>query len=102
VQNFAFWQTDGWVCRFSACRAGNQDGITAQKKVWNEEEQRIYEHLGPVFDAGREWKARALASGPLGGKKEFELRDQVHGLGAKSLGIVADKAAKKGDPLIAC
>jgi hypothetical protein len=40
--------------------------------------------------------ARALASGPLFGKKEFELRDQVHDLGAKALEVAADERQKKG------
>jgi len=40
--------------------------------------------------------ARALASGPLFGPKEFELRDQVHSLGAKALEVAADERQKKG------
>jgi hypothetical protein len=37
-----------------------------------------------------------LASGPLFGQKEFELRDQVHDLGAKALEAAADERQKKG------
>ncbi len=40
--------------------------------------------------------ARVLASGPLFGKKEFELRDRVHSLGAKALEAAADERQKKG------
>jgi hypothetical protein len=62
----------------------------------NEDEQRIYDRLGPLFEQERLRMARALASGPLFGKKEFELRDQVHGLGAKALEVAADERQKKG------
>jgi hypothetical protein len=62
----------------------------------NEDEQRIYERLEPLFEQERKRMARALASGPLFGKKEFELRDQVHGLGAKALEAAADERQKKG------
>jgi len=62
----------------------------------NADEQRIYERLGPLFEQERVRMARALASGPLFGKKEFELRDQVHGLGAKALEVAADERQKKG------
>ncbi len=40
--------------------------------------------------------AQALASGPLFGQKEFELRDQVHRLGAQALEAAADERQKKG------
>lgn len=39
--------------------------------------------------------ARGLAAGPLLGKKEFELRDQVHSLGAKALEVAADECPTK-------
>ena len=64
--------------------------------VLNEDEQRIYERLEPLFEQERLRMARALASGPLFGKKEFELRDPVHGLGAKALEVAADERQKKG------
>jgi hypothetical protein len=62
----------------------------------NEDEQRIYDRLGPLFEQERLRMARVLASGPLFGKKEFELRDRVHGLGAKALEVAADERQKKG------
>lgn len=62
----------------------------------NEDERRIYERLEPLFEQERLCMARALASGPLFGKKEFELRDQVHALGAKALEVAADERQKKG------
>lgn len=62
----------------------------------SEEEQRLYERLGPLFEQERRRMAQALASGPLFGQKEFELRDQVHGLGAKALEVAADERQKKG------
>jgi hypothetical protein len=62
----------------------------------NEDERQIYERLGPLFEQERLRMARALASGPLFGKKEFELRDQVHDLGARALEVAADARQKKG------
>lgn len=62
----------------------------------SESEQAIYDRLGPLFEQERLRMARALASGPLFGEKEFELRDQVHDLGAKALEAAADERQKKG------
>lgn len=62
----------------------------------SEEERQLYERLGPLFEQERRRMAQALASGPLFGQKEFELRDQVHGLGAKALEVAADERQKKG------
>ena len=69
----------------------------------NGEEQQLYERLGPLFEQERRRMAQAdqpfgsvPASGPLFGQKEFELRDQVHGLGAKALEAAADERQKKG------
>ncbi|HEY2839550.1 MAG TPA: hypothetical protein VGJ26_10390 [Pirellulales bacterium] len=62
----------------------------------NAEELRIYERLEPLFEQERLRMARALANGPLFGQKEFELRDQVHGLGAKALEAADDERQKKG------
>jgi hypothetical protein len=62
----------------------------------NEEERQIYERLGPLFEQERMRMARALASGPLFGRKEFELRDRVHDLGARALEVAADERQKKG------
>ncbi len=64
--------------------------------VLNEDERRIYERLEPLFQQERLRMARALANGPLFGSKEFELRDQVHDLGAKALEVAADERQKKG------
>jgi hypothetical protein len=62
----------------------------------NADEQRIYVRLEPLFEEERRRMARALASGPLFGQKEYELRDQVHHLGAKALEVAADERQKKG------
>jgi hypothetical protein len=62
----------------------------------NEDERRIYERLEPLFEAERRRMAQALASGPLFGQKEFELRDRVHDLGARALEVAADERQKKG------
>jgi len=62
----------------------------------NEDERALFERLGPLFEQERLRIARALARGPLFGKKEFELRDQVHDLGAKALEAAADERQKKG------
>ena len=62
----------------------------------NEEERALFERLGPLFEQERLRMARALASGPLFGKKEFELRDRVHDLGAKALEAAAEERQKKG------
>jgi hypothetical protein len=52
--------------------------------------------LLPLLEEEAKVMARALASGPLFGQKEFELRDQVHALGAKALEVAADERQKKG------
>jgi hypothetical protein len=62
----------------------------------NEDEKRLYDRLGPLFEQERPRMARGLAAGPLFGKKEFELRDQVHSLGARALEAAADERQKKG------
>jgi hypothetical protein len=59
-------------------------------------EQQLFDRLGPLFEAERLRMARALATGPLFGAKEFELRDQVHELGAHALEVAADERQKKG------
>jgi hypothetical protein len=63
------------------------------------EAQRIYERLGPLFEEERKRMARLLASkgdSELFGKTEYELRDRVHELGAKTLEAAADERQKKG------
>ena len=62
----------------------------------NADEQRVYERLESLFEQERRRMARALASGPLFGQKEYELRDRVHALGAKALEVAADERQKKG------
>jgi hypothetical protein len=62
----------------------------------DDEERALFERLGPLFEQERLRMAQALAKGPLFGKKEFELRDQVHDLGAKALEAAADERQKKG------
>lgn len=62
----------------------------------NDAERQLYERLGPLFEEERLRMARALSAGPLFGKKEFELRDQVHDLGARALEAAADERQKKG------
>lgn len=64
--------------------------------VLSAEEQAIYERLGPLFEQERLRMAKALAHGELLGRKEFELRDAVHALGAKALEAAADERQKKG------
>jgi hypothetical protein len=66
------------------------------RSMLNEDEQRIYDRLKPLFEEERLRMARALAGGPLFGKKEFALRDQVRSLGAKGLGSGRRRAAKRG------
>ena len=64
----------------------------------NEEEQRIYDRLGEVFEEERLRMAQALAGAgsQLFGRAEYELRDQVHRLGARALEAAADERQKKG------
>jgi hypothetical protein len=62
----------------------------------NADEQALFERLGPLFEQERLRMARALASGPLFGQKEYELRDQVHDLGARALEAAAAERQKKG------
>lgn len=63
------------------------------------EARQIFERLEAVFDEERMRIARLLASKEnheLFGRTEFELRDRVHELGARSLEAVADERQKKG------
>ena len=63
------------------------------------ESQRIYERLRGAFDEELKRMARFMASKPnhqLFGQTEFELRDRVHGLGARVLETAADERQKKG------
>lgn len=63
------------------------------------DERELYERLGPLFEAERLRMAKSLASkkdGELFGRNEYELRDRVHELGAKTLEIAANERQKKG------
>lgn len=62
----------------------------------NVDERALFERLGPLFEQERVRMARALCSGPLFGQKEYELRDQVHELGARALEAAAAEREKKG------
>ena len=63
------------------------------------EAQRIHERLQPLYEEELVRMACLLASkgdAELFGKTEYELRDRVHGLGAKTLEAAADERQKKG------
>lgn len=65
----------------------------------NDEEQRLYELLREACDDDIRRMAKLLAGkddSNLFGQTEFELRDQVHVLGAKALEVVAEERQKKG------
>jgi hypothetical protein len=72
------------------------DRATRGEIELTEDERQIYERLEPLFEQERRRMARALASGPLLGQKEFELRDRVHDLGARALEVATDERQKKG------
>ena len=74
------------------------EGREAKRIELNEDEQRIYDRLGEVFEEERLRMAQALASAgsQLFGRAEYELRDQVHRLGARALEVAADERQKKG------
>lgn len=73
-------------------------GAGAKRIELNEDEQRLYERLGDVFEEERRRMAQALAGAgsQLFGRAEYELRDQVHRLGARALEAAADERQKKG------
>jgi hypothetical protein len=63
------------------------------------EAQRIYERLAPLVEEEMWRLSRALAgkkTGELFGKTEYEVRDRVHGLGAKALEVAVQERQKKG------
>lgn len=73
----------------------NESAIAIQQS----EADRLFERLGPLFDEERRRIAQLLASKPdsqLFGQTEYEVRDRVHHLGAKSLEAAADERQKKG------
>jgi hypothetical protein len=73
-------------------------GPEAKPIELNEDERRIYDRLGEIFEEERLRMARALAGAgsQLFGRTEYELRDQVHRLGARALEAAADEREKKG------
>lgn len=74
------------------------DRQQADEVELNEDERRIYERLEAVFEEERLRMAKALAGAgsQLFGRAEYELRDQVHRLGARALEAAADERQKKG------
>jgi hypothetical protein len=74
------------------------DRQRADEVELNEDERRIYERLEAVFEEERLRMAKALAGAgsQLFGRAEYELRDQVHRLGARALEAAADERQKKG------
>jgi hypothetical protein len=74
------------------------DGVQDHRLELNEDEQRLYERLEEVFEEERRRMAKALAGAgsQLFGRAEYELRDQVHRLGARALEAAADERQKKG------
>ena len=74
------------------------DRQRADEVELNEDERRIYERLEAVFEEERLRMAKALAGAgsQLFGRAEYELRDQVHRLGARALEAPADERQKKG------
>jgi hypothetical protein len=74
------------------------DGAKDHRLELNEDEQRLYERLEEAFEEERLRMAKALAGAgsQLFGPLEYELRDQVHRLGARALEAAADERQKKG------
>jgi hypothetical protein len=63
------------------------------------EERQLFEALGPAFEQERMRIAKMLANKPdreLFGQTEFELRDHLLQLGARSLEAAAQERQKKG------
>lgn len=70
--------------------------LTAEQEA---EAQRIYERLAPLAEEEMWRLSRALAgkkTRELFGKTEHEVRDRVHGLGAKALEVAVEQRQKKG------
>jgi hypothetical protein len=87
---------EAWFTYFPLTGDGIMDRPVRSEIELNDEERRIYERLEPLFEEERRRMARALASGPLFGEKEYELRDRVHDLGANALEVAADERQKRG------
>jgi hypothetical protein len=63
------------------------------------EEQVLFERLKPLYEQEALRMAKAMASKKdeeLFGRNEYEVRDRVHELGAKTLEIAANERQKKG------
>ena len=78
---------------------GTQQAPLTGSDVLNEEEQCLFQALGPAFEQERLRVAKLLANKPdekLFGDTEFELRDHVLRLGARSLEAAAKERQKKG------
>ena len=63
------------------------------------EEQVLYERLRPLYEEEALRMAKAMAAKPdteLLGRNEFEVRDRMHELGAKSLEVAINERQKKG------
>jgi len=59
----------------------------------------LFERLKPLYEQEAMRMAQAMASKKdeeLLGKNEYEVRDRVHELGAKALGIAVNERQKKG------
>lgn len=77
----------------------DQHGFDELNAEQSAEAERIYERLGPLYDEERKRMACLLASKgdrELFGKTEYELRDRMHHLGAKTLEAAAEERQKKG------
>jgi hypothetical protein len=96
VENLGLWYVENGACLFPLHGGDVTAGLELSRETWNDDERRVYERLESLFEQERLRMVRALASGPLFGQKEFEVRDQVHNRGAKALEATADERQKKG------
>ena len=63
------------------------------------EEQVLFERLKPLYEQELVRMVKAMASKKdeeLLGRNEYEIRDRVHALGAKTLEIAVNERQKKG------
>ncbi|MCC7084241.1 MAG: hypothetical protein IT427_04455 [Pirellulales bacterium] len=94
------WQKGGNFQGFTEAVMCTQQVIDESVGATQQSEaERIFERLGPLFEEERMRIAQLLASKAdreLFGQTEYELRDRVHHLGAKSLEAAADERQKKG------
>ena len=76
-----------------------EDSVSKQLEGMNADERAMFEALGPAFEQERLRIAKMLASkddSELFGQTEFDLRDRVHQLGARSLEAAVAERQKKG------